>query len=276
MRKKEITLLFFVFLSCYSCTALFFYPEKDLIYNSQLERFSYNDIYFNTNDDVLLHGWLIRAKGEQKGTILHFHGNAENISTHVNNVLWLADSGYDIFTFDYRGYGKSGGVTTIDGVHKDAITVLDSAIGQSSSKKGGFFVIGQSLGGAIAIYAVAKFQDKKKIKALIVDSAFTGYRAIVREKMKYFPLINFLGYLFLPFFDDYYSPSIWIKKVSPVPVLIIHGTNDRVVSFKNGIELFNSADKPKEFWEIKGGEHIQAFRDVKLREKFLQYLKDNN
>ncbi len=193
----------------------------------------------------------------------------------LNSVLWLAMSGYDIFTFDYRGYGKSGGVTTIEGVHKDAIAALKVALSLSSSNNNNaFFVLGQSLGGAIAIYTVANFQDKKKINALIVDSAFSGYRKIVMEKLRYFPVIKFLGYPFLPFFDDYYSPSRWIKKVSPVPILIIHSTDDNVISFQNGAELFNLSDEPKEFWLLNGIGHIQTFQDVRLREKFLRYLED--
>ncbi len=76
MKKIRLILFSSAMFFC-GCTSLFFYPEKHLIYNPALERFSYNDVYFDTTDGIKLHGWHIRARGEQKGTILHFHGNAE-------------------------------------------------------------------------------------------------------------------------------------------------------------------------------------------------------
>ena len=81
-----------------------------------------------TPDGLKLHGWHLKAKDKSRGTILQLHGNAENISTHVNSVLWLALEGYDVFNFDYRGYGKSEGSPTLDGVHIDARAALETVL----------------------------------------------------------------------------------------------------------------------------------------------------
>ena len=67
------------------------------------------DIYFKSSDGVALHGWFFRTIPEAKATILVFHGNAENLSTHVNSVLWLVQEGFNVFIFDYRGYGGNPG-----------------------------------------------------------------------------------------------------------------------------------------------------------------------
>ena len=102
------------------CSALFFYPQKDHINNPLITEFTYEDIYFSTSDGMILHGWFLKTKIDSKDTILFLHGNAENISTHVNNILWLVNNGYDVFAFDYRGFGKSEGYPEINWVHLDA------------------------------------------------------------------------------------------------------------------------------------------------------------
>jgi fermentation-respiration switch protein FrsA (DUF1100 family) len=268
--KNIFKIVLLIFLP--GCTFMFFYPEKKLFQNPYLEQFSVSDVYFKATDGIKLHGWLIKGSGSKKGTIIQFHGNAENISTHVNSVLWLALEGYDIFTFDYRGYGRSQGVATIDGVHKDGTAALQTALRLVDEENKNLYVLGQSLGGAIAVFTIARFPEKDKINALILDSAFSGYRKIVIDKLNYLLFPEFLSHLFSLFFEDYYSPVRWIKELRPVPVLIIHGDDDKVVSEEHAIEIFNKASEPKELWIIKNAGHIHALADEDVRKKLLEYL----
>ena len=96
-------------------------PDAGRVWNRAQDNIPYKDIRFESADGVPLHGWLLCPRKESpRGTILFLHGNAENISTHVQSVLWIVDAGYEVFAFDYRGYGWSGGKPDIPGVHRDA------------------------------------------------------------------------------------------------------------------------------------------------------------
>lgn len=270
-----ILILAFLIMNVCCESFLLFYPQREFIDNPFLKEVSYEDIYFKTSDDFKLHGWHIKAKNKSQGTILYLHGNAENISTQINNVLWLSFEGYDVFAFDYRGFGKSEGSPNIEGVHLDARAALETVLSLPNMEKERIFVLGQSLGGAIAVYTIANSPHKSRIKALTIDSALSGYRLIGREKLAQFiitwplqPLSLLLG--------DRYSPVRWIKEISPVPVLIIHGDKDRTIPVHHGSILYKKALNPKEFWLVKDVGHVQAFGLKEIREKYLEYLKNIN
>ena len=194
------------------------------------------------------------------------------MSTHVNAVLWLVKEGYLVFAFDYRGYGTSDGTPDIPGVNRDGVAALDLAFHIRGGEEGGVVVFGQSLGGAIAAYAVANSPRRGEVKALIVDSAFAGYRRIVRDKL-------IAGIVTLPLawpaswtVEDGYSPERWIGSVAPVPVVVIHGTKDPVVPFSHGERLYRLAGEPKGFWKVEGGGHATALLLPDVRTQLLGFL----
>ncbi|MCE5194139.1 MAG: alpha/beta hydrolase [Nitrospiraceae bacterium] len=238
-----------------------------------LEKFNYEDVYFKTPDGLKLHGWVLKPKDKSIGFILFLHGNAENISTHINSVLWLVKEEFTVFAFDYRGYGKSDGHPTIEGVHIDAETALEKALSMSGEK---IFVFGQSVGGAIAVYTVANSKYKNNLKALIIESTFSSYREITREKASQIIITWTFQYPLSFLVSDYYSPVKWIKNISPVPLLILHGEYDNIVPLHHGIEISEKAVNPKDFWITETKGHIQSFADKKIREKFIEYLKEKS
>lgn len=266
-------IIFFLLIFNTGCNSMFFYPEKGLRDNPVLQRFPHEDIYFSASDGVKLHGWFFKAQGDSLGTILVLHGNAENISTHINSTLWLVKEGYDLFTFDYRGYGMSEGRTSIDGVHLDASAALEKVFTLPQSNRDRIFVLGQSIGGAIAVYTVANSPRKDQIRALIIDSAFSGYRRIAREKLASLFLTWPIQYPLSFLFNNRYSPEDQIKRISPVPLLIIHGDRDRIIPMHHGSILYEEALEPKEFWTAKGAGHISSFANEDIRKKLINYLR---
>lgn len=256
------------------CNSFLFYPEKEHFANPHLQRVAHEDIFFAAPDGPRLHGWLLRPAGIPRGTLLFLHGNAENISTHVNSVLWLALEGYQIFLFDYRGYGKSEGRPTLDGVHADAMAALDTVLTLPGVEKDRIVVLGQSLGGAVSVYTVANSPRRDRVKALIIDSSFDGYRNIAKEKIASLVFTWPLSYPAALLFDDRYSPLRWIDRISPIPVIVIHGTADRVVPFPHGERLYRQAKEPKGFWIARGRGHIEALAEESLRKQLLLFLSD--
>jgi hypothetical protein len=254
------------------CSPFFFHPARELAAPPELAEGSLEEVFFPSTDGVRLHGWILRPPGPPRGSVLFFHGNAENMGSHVGAVLWLVKEGYLVFAFDYRGYGLSGGTPDIPGVNRDGVAALDLAFHVGGGKGGGVVVLGQSLGGAIAAYAVANSPRKGEVRALIVDSAFAGYRRIVRDKL-------IAGIVTLPLawpgswtVEDGYSPERWVGSVPPVPVVVIHGTKDPVVPFSHGERLYRLAGQPKGFWKVEGGGHATALLLPDVRTRLLGFL----
>jgi len=272
IRRLQALALISLFLFPASCSSLFFYPQKKLYDNPAVSRFSHEDVNFKTSDGLILHGWFFEAKPKALGTILVLHGNAENLSTHVNSVLWLVREGFNLFIFDYRGYGRSEGNPDIKGVHLDAEAALRTALSLPQTAGGEVIVLGQSIGGAIAVYTVATFPRKDLIAALVIDSAFASYRLIAREKLSDFFLTWPFQYPLSFLVSDSYSPIKWIKNITPVPILILHGHNDLVVPVHHARMLYEAALQPKEFWETSEPGHVRSFADEAIRKKFLSYL----
>lgn len=271
--KRHFFYIFFyiIFFVLTGCTSLFFQPQQGLFENPFVKKVSCEDIYFEAPDGVKLHGWLLEPEGKSLGRILFLHGNAENISTHVNSVLWLVLKGYTVFAFDYRGYGLSEGNPTLEGVHIDTEAAFKKLMSLYPDER--IVVLGQSLGGAIAIYMVANSSLKKDIKALISEGSFASYRQIAREKLGQFFLTWPFQYPLSLLFNDSYSPVRYIDKVSPVPLVILHGDMDRIVPVHHGEILYKKAFEPKEFWLAKDLGHIESFKDEGIRERLVEYLK---
>lgn len=271
MHRKLLIILILIFNA--GCTSMFFYPEKGLRDNPALQSFPHDDVYFKASDGVKLHGWFFKARSGGLGTILVMHGNAENISTHINSVLWLVKEGFDVFAFDYRGYGLSEGKTTVQGVHLDADAALEKVLNLPQANKERFFILGQSVGGPIAVYTLANSPHKNRTKALIIDSSFSDYSRIAREKLAQIVITWPFQYPLSLLFNNYYSPEKQVKKISPVPILIIHGDSDRIVPAHHSSILYQEASEPKDLWIAKGRGHIESFAEKEVRDRLLEYLK---
>jgi fermentation-respiration switch protein FrsA (DUF1100 family) len=252
----------------------FFYPTREVDWNPSQDNIPFREIRFDSTDGVPLQGWLLCPRKDlPRGTILFLHGNAGNIGAHVRSVVWLVEAGYEVFAFDYRGYGKSGGRPDIPGVNRDAEAAVAKLLSLPGASADRYVVFGQSLGGAIAVHAVASVPPPKRPRALIVDSAFAGYRRIVRDTLKAYPGGWLFGWPASMLLHDEYSPERWIAKTGPAPVVVIHGTADGLIPYEHGKLLHSLARPPKDFWSDEGGSHIMALSDPAMRARFLSFLE---
>ena len=268
--RSLLVLIFPVLLS--ACTNVFFQPQQIQYLTPDKIGLAYEDVYFSSADGVRLHGWMLPAQGRAKGTVLFLHGNAENISTHIASVHWLPAQHYNVFLPDYRGYGSSEGVPSLAGIQDDINSAMSYLLHRSDIDHERIVILAQSLGGALAIYNIAHSPYREQIKALITESAFSGYRGIVREKLDSFWLTWPLQWPLSLTVNDDYSPLPVVGRVSPIPLLIIHGDKDNVVPLNHGEALYAAAAQPKEMWVVTGGGHIEAFRHKKYQAQLLDYL----
>ena len=273
MFVPRFIVIFLASVSLQACTGLFFQPLKEQLFDPRTIGFSYEDIDFEAADGTKLHGWFFKARGERLGSILFLHGNAENISTHFAGVVWLTREGFDVFAFDYRGYGRSTGTPDLAGLHLDADAALATLIDRPDTRDDRIIVLGQSLGGAIALTTIAESPRKSQLRALVVEGAFAGYRQIAREKLADFWLTWPFQWPISLAIDNSYSPLKAAAALTPLPLLVIHGEADEVIPFHHGQRLFEAASAPKTFWPLPNVGHIQAFSAIGPRQRLVTFLK---
>lgn len=255
------------------CGRLFFLPESGHRWDPAEAGIEYSDIRFEASDGVRLHGWYLPSENP-RGTVLFLHGNAENISTHIAAVHWLPGAGYNVFMPDYRGFGRSEGQPGIDSVHRDAHAALETVFTREAIRSDRTFVLGQSLGGSIAITAVARYGKTHDIHGLIADSAFSSYRSIAREKLAESWLGWPLQWLPLVTVSDTHAPIDHVSDISPVPLVLITGTADRVVPSRHSQALYDAASPPAEIWRIDGTGHTRAFARDDVRRRVVEWMDE--
>src|SRR5258706_10167145 len=157
----------FAGLALASCTAVFFQPHRVRVLTPDQLGLAYDEVRFKTRDGLELYGWFIPAKGPALGTVLQLHGNAENISTHFASLAWMPARGFNVFIFDYRGYGASEGEPTLAGAQIDIDAAMQALLARNDIDKDRIVIYGQSLGGALAAYYVAHSPRRDQLRALV-------------------------------------------------------------------------------------------------------------
>ncbi len=234
-------------------------------------------VWFESFDGTRLHGWRLPADPslEPLGSVVFLHGNAENISTHVGQVAWLPNSGIEVFLFDYRGYGLSEGNAELGGAHHDAEAAIRLAAERAAGRGLPLVVFGQSLGGAIALTSVARVQDELAIEALVVDSAFSGFRRIARQVLGRFWPTWPLQWPLALLVPDRPDPT-GAARALDVALLVVHGDADRIVPVSHAARIASAAREGRspavDVWIVAGADHIQSLQRVSIRRDFVRYL----
>jgi uncharacterized protein len=193
-----------------------------------------------------LFGWWLPADIEDAPTMLYLHGNDKNISSanDLERVARLRSMGFNLLMVDYRGYGKSSGGSPNEAkMYEDADAAWKYLIKQRGSDPKRTFIFGHSLGGAIAIDLAAHHPEAA---GLIAESSFTSMTEMGRREFPFLPTDLLLNQRF---------DSIGKIRSLKMPVLLIHGSWDKLVPYQMSQRLFESALQPKFIKLIDGGEH---------------------
>jgi len=136
-------------------------------------------------------------------------------------------------------------------VYEDSIAALEYIKSRTDIDQGKLIVFGQSLGGANALCVMGKNRFDGVV-GIAVDSAFSSYKSVAMEHVHWLRPIAFFV------IGNKLSPKRHVGDIAPTPLLIIHGTDDGVVSYRHAKRLFKKANEPKTLWTIQGGQHIDA------------------
>jgi len=233
-----------------------YFPARTLTATPADAGLEFVDVEVRSHDGVRLHGWWVPGRIESP-TLLWFHGNAGNLGDRVGLLRLLHEElGLGIFMVDYRGYGRSEGKPSEDGLYADARAALDAAQEHTAAGSDGVVVYGQSLGAAVAV----ELASARRLRGVVLEAAFTSIPDMARQHYAFLPV----GPLLRTSFDS----ESRIAEID-APLLMLHGENDDIVPIEMGRQVFAAAEAPKEFRAIPGAGH----NDVYLRTEFVTALK---
>ncbi|HKM90422.1 MAG TPA: alpha/beta fold hydrolase [Candidatus Acidoferrales bacterium] len=229
---------------------------------------AHEDVWLTAGDGVRLHGWWIPAQakslaseggpspaGARGGagdlpTFLCFHGNAANIAWRADFYRFLRGLPASVFALEYRGYGRSEGAASEQGIYRDADAAYSYLVRERGIPPRRIIALGQSLGTAVA----AELAARRELGGVVLEAPFPSARALARRIYWFVPG---LGWLIRSRFET----SQNLERAShnfPAPLLVIHCTRDPVIPFAFGKEVYDRAPEPKSFLAVSGECHEEA------------------
>lgn len=202
-------------------------------------------VALRTSDDLTLDAWWL-PQGQERATLLFFHGNAGNISHRLPLLELFNRLGLSVLIIDYRGYGRSDGQPSEAGTALDARAAWQWLREEQRREAGDIVVHGRSLGAAVA----AELAREVTPGAVILESPF---RSVPLLASRIYP---FLPARWLVRFD--YATQDYVRDIA-APVLVIHSREDEIIPFEEGEAVYRAASEPKEMLVIEGG-HNTGFR----------------
>ncbi len=221
---------------------LVFQPAKFPLGNYENRSPEIEDAYFSAADGTELNGWFIDHPAP-KAVALFFHGNAGNVSL-CDESLKLLNRRHQlaVMTMDYRGYGRSSGTPSEQGILMDARAARTWLAKRKGVSEASIVLFGQSLGGAVAVDLAAK----DGASGLVLASTFTSLPDAASDVF--------------PWMLPKWNMTLKLASIDKIknyhgPLLISHGDADTTISFEHGRRLFDAANEPKEFIRIANGKH---------------------
>jgi len=230
--------------------------------------YKYNSIFFKSVDKTKLHGWEIPATDKKaKGVVVFSHGNTGTMHSHFSFCYWLVRNGWHVFMYDYRGFGISEGSPNRRGVIEDSIAAFDYVLAKKEWKHLPVFSLGHSLGAAKSLVALGEVEHDKRIKGA---AAWGGFASYVEEAK------HMIGDAATQIVTDKWAPKDHVAKLSPMPLLVLHGKKDNVVPFEHAESLMKHAQEPKTLIVSEQGGHNDTLSvdDQKLRKDILKWFED--
>ena len=214
-----------------------------------------------TADGFEIQSWYI-APQSGRPVLLYLHGNAGTIADRAFKARLFVRQGIGVMLAEYRGYGGNPGDPTEAGLYADARANL-AWLANRGHGPGDIIVYGESLGTGVAVQAaLERAKAGTPVRALVLEAPFTTMADAAGVHYPWLPT----GLLT----RDRYNSSAKIGAVQ-CPVLVIHGSADRVVPQDQGMRLFSLAAEPKTAAWLPGAGHGDVY-DFGAGEIILDFL----
>jgi fermentation-respiration switch protein FrsA (DUF1100 family) len=219
--------------------AMVFLPARELAATPADWGLEYEDVWIEAEDGLRLHGWYLPHPPGARKVLLFFHGNAGNISHRQASLEIFHRLGLNVLILDYRGYGRSEGRPSEQGLYRDARAAWAHLVEVRGVAPPDIVLFGRSLGGAVAAQLASEVQPG----ALILESTFSSARDLARE---IYPLLSWL------IVSRYEFDTVARLAQVRCPVLVLHSREDEIIPFALGRRVYAAARQPKMFQTLRG------------------------
>lgn len=260
---------------------------------------SAEDVYFRTSDGLALHGCYLATRAPQRrGVILFGLEFGSNCWACLPYCQGLIDAGFDVFTFESRSCGDSehhAGYEPLQWVTdfevRDAQAALAYLRSRADVDSGGIGFFGISKGAAAGLLAAAR---DASVRCCATDGVFATYTTMVPYMRKWIAIYSdrkWLQQLLPTWFYGLIGRAALrrigrergcrfphleraIGRLSPRPLLMIHGEGDTYIKPEMARALFDRAGPPKELWLVPGAKHNQAIQvaDEEYHRRVLEFF----
>jgi hypothetical protein len=245
-----------------------FNPTKEYELNNQ---FTFERFFIKSSDTTELESWYMTEKNAEIN-LIYLSGNSSNIRSAIPFFNELGNQfDLNIFSFNYRGFGQSDGIPSIDGIIKDGNNALDFYASEIGNKDLPTIVLGYSLGGFVALNVISKdiidkgilmstFTSLKELEEYLIKEALPG---IVRPFLK------------LDIDESIYSlDNIVLVKQNTKPILFIHGEKDDFIPSSMSYKLYNlSSSENKSIKIIPNSDHRMVLKDNTINKIVIEEIK---
>lgn len=194
--------------------------------------------------------WYWPNENPTAPTLLYLHGVRWNLTAHLRRIENLRSFGFSVVAIDYRGFGKSDGeMPSEEGVYDDAAVAWRWLVSQEADPRKRF-IYGHSLGTAVATQLAVDKGAADGMGGLILEGGFTTLPEMARALAPSWLPIDWLV-------TQKFATLEKIARV-PAPVLLVHGTGDRMVPHRFSEALYAAANDPKRLVLVDGGSHYNT------------------
>lgn len=235
-------------LGCMTMDGFFFANERVEAYGLQSDVIpadSLEEVAFDGEAGTLYGAWAHQDAADAP-LFLYFHGNARHMDEYVDKVEVYWAMGFEVFFFDYRGFGKSEGDPSYDGVIADGASAVAYVEDVTGSPSEDVVFHGLSLGGAVAVHIA----DELPPRVLITEDMFASGQQIIDDASG----------LALP--PGWMLADEWDNAAAAadvhVPFLVIHGAEDTYIQPGHAEAVYAMANDPKKLWLAPGAGHADS------------------
>lgn len=231
-------------------TGLIFLFQRNLMYHpvrTIAEPVTYGlpnveESFITSKDGIRVQIWHEAAKPGYP-TIIYFHGNAGHFGERAAKFSAFTGSGFGLLALSYRGFGKSGGSPSEQGIYDDARVTIDYALNVMKVPQSKLIYFGESLGSGVAV----QMATERAPGLLVLEAAYTSVETRGAEM---YPFLIGVRTMTM----DKYDSLSKIKNVH-APLLMLHGTLDLTIPLRHGQQLYAAANEPKELVVYEGIHH---------------------
>jgi len=250
----------------------YLHPERQIAAGEILRanNIEFQEIQLITEDNVELAAWY--TPPQNGAVILVAHGYGDKRAEDFYALF--ASHGYGVVAWDFRAHGKSAGDFSSLGYYEvlDIKAALDFALAQPNVEHVGGW--GGSMGAVALIRATAQYPE---IEALVADSPFATLEDEIDIRVPFpmmRPLIRFFSERESSVKLDWVRPIDDISKISPRPVFIIQGLEDRMIPLDSAQRLYDAAGEPRQIWLEDDVPHLNmyAYYKAEYTKRVIKFL----